>query len=146
MLIYISHSSSDSKLYKSLRDQCEARGFTIVTREKTFEFKEALTDKGMQKIELANVAVILRSSIGRSSFRVFLESDFITSIGKDHFVLEGPGKTVEVKKILFEGNAPLGNHENYYASLDALEKLLFEFASQLKPEAFNFIYHTDMAY
>jgi len=146
MLVYISYSPSDSKLYKSLRDQCEAKGFTIVTREKTIEFKETLTDKGIQKIELANVAVILRSALGRSSFRVFLETDFIASICKDHFILEGPGKTVGVKKIFFEDNAPLGNTENYHASLDALEKLLFEFASQLNPEAFNFIYHTDMIY
>jgi len=146
MIVYISHSRSDSKLYKSLRDECEAKGFTILNRENSFEWMETLTEKGRQKIELANVVVILRTAQGRSSYRVFRETDFISSAGKDHFILEGPGKTVEVKKILFEGNSPLGDNEKYQASLEALEKLLFEFASQLKPEAFNFIYHTDMVY
>jgi len=146
MLVYISHSSSDFKLYKSLRDQCEAKGFTIITREKPFEFGETLSEKGKHRIELANVAIVLLTAFGRSSYRVFQETGFIASTSKDHFVIEGFGRNVEVRKKLFDFNSPLGDDENYFASLSSLEKLVREFSSQLKPEAFNFIYQTDLVY
>jgi hypothetical protein len=146
MLIYISYSPSDFKLFKLLRDQCEGKGFTIVTREKPFEFRELLTEKGMRRIELANVAVILLSSYGRSSYRVFQERTFIESIRKDHFMIEGAGKKIEVKRNVFEDNSSLGADENYHASLDSLEKVLQQFAAQIHPESFHFIYHTDLVY
>ena len=146
MLVYISHSSSGSKLYKSLRDQCEAKGFTIITREKPFEFGETLSEKGRQRIELANVAIILLTAFGRSSYRVFQEAGFIASTNKDHFIIEGFGKNVEVRKKLFEHNSPLRGDENYFSSLSSLEKMLHEFSSELKPEAFNFIFQTDLVY
>ena len=128
-----------------LRDQCEARGFTV-TREKPFEFGELLPEKGKRRIELANVAVILFSSYGRSSYRVFQEKGFIESIHKDHFVIEGQGKKIEVKRNVYEHNLPLGTGENYHASLDSLEKVLRQFVAQIHPESFHFIYHTDLVY
>src|SRR5258705_269299 len=137
MLIYISYSSSDFKLYKSLRDQCEAKGFTIVTREKPFEFGEVFSEKGKHRIELASVAIILLTAFGRSSYRVFRETAFITSTNKDHFIIEGFGKNVEVRRKIFDHDSPLEINDSYLSSLSSLEKLINEFSAQLNPEAFN---------
>jgi len=146
MLVYISHSSSDFKLYKSLRDQCEAKGFTVVKCEKPFELGDTLTEKGKRRIDRANVAIILLTAVGRASYRVFREAYFIAGTGKDHFTIEGFGKKVTVKRKLGENHPVLGNAENYFASLVSLDKLLHEFSAKLKPEEFNFIYHTDLVY
>jgi hypothetical protein len=146
MLVYISHSSSDSKLYKSLRDQCEAKGFSVVKCEKSFGPGDTLTEKGKRRIERANVAIVLLTAFGRASYRVFREADFIAGTGKDHFIIEGFGRKVAVKRKLRENHPLLGNGENYFASLVSLDKLLHEFSAQLKPDEFNFIYHTDLVY
>ncbi len=146
MLIYISHSASDSRLYKLLRDQFEKKGFTVISREGPFEFGEVLSEKGKRRIELADVIVMLLTSSGRSSYRVFQETEFIHSIHKNHFVIEGTGRKAEVKKNFYESNLAPESDRNYYSTISALEKLLWEFALKANPEAFNFIYHTDMVY
>jgi hypothetical protein len=146
MLVYISYSHSDLKLFKSLRDRCEARGFTIVSREKSLELREALSEKGRQRITMANVAVILLTSNGRSSFRVFQEAEFITAAGKDHFILQGFGNKIEAVSKSSESSSAAVRTDHYISSLKVLEKILKDFSMQLKPEEFNFIYHTDIVY
>ena len=146
MLVYISHSASDSKLCKLLWDQCENKGFTIISSSGPYELSEVLSEKGKKRIEISDVIIWLLTANGKSSYRVFQESDFLSRVARNSIAVDVTKKEVSVYRKFFAHSLSPERERHYNASVKALELIVQGFAAHLKRETTHLIQYKDFIY
>lgn len=111
-----------------------------------YEFSEVLSEKGKRRIEISDVVISLLTTNGKSSYRVFQESDFLTRVAKNSIAVDVTKKEVSVYRKFFAHNLPPERERHYNASVNALEIIVRDFAAHLKREATHLIQYTDIIY